>query len=90
MRLLASGVRTSRNVWLGSEAKTINFSRLQNILGSKRRLDRSIPWRSVKLFTTNQFFATTTQNTQNSNANTIDCSVGTDCWNECVNFNWVV
>jgi len=69
MRLLALGVRTSRIAWLGSEAKTINFSQLQNILGSKRRLDRPIPpipWRSVKLFTTNQFFATTTQNMQNS------------------------
>ena len=45
--------------WLGSVAKTINFHSYGNFTGTKRRLDRPFPWRSVKLFTTNQCFATT-------------------------------
>ena len=45
--------------------KTQQFSWLRNITGSKGRLDRSIPWRSAKLFTTKQCYATTTHNMQN-------------------------
>jgi len=44
-------------------------------MGSKRRLDVPIPWKSMKLLTTNQCYITTTHNTQNSNVNTIDCMV---------------
>ena len=52
--------------------KNQRFSWLLNMTGSKRRLDRPFLWWSVKLFTTNQCYATTTHSTQNSNANTID------------------
>jgi len=53
--------------------KNYQFSWLRNITGSKRRLDRPFPWHSVKLFTTNQCYATTKRNPQRLNTNTIDC-----------------
>ena len=54
--------------------KNYQFSQLRNITGSKRRLDIPFPWQSVKLFTTNSWYATTTRNTQCSNATEIDCT----------------
>jgi len=47
--------------------KNYQFLQLQNTMGSKRQLNRPISWWSVKLFTTNQCYATTTHNTQCSN-----------------------
>ena len=40
--------------------KNYRFSRLQNTLGLKWRLNTPFPWRPVKLFTTNLCYATTT------------------------------
>jgi len=61
-------------VWLGSVVKTINF----HATGSKRRLDRPFLWRSVKLLTINQCYATPPpspqHNMQCSNKSTIDCT----------------
>ena len=55
--------------------KNCQFSQLRNITGSKGRLDIPFPWQSVKLFTTNSCYATTTRNTQCSNATEIDCTM---------------
>jgi len=62
-------------VLCGQRGKNNQFSWLWDITGSKRRLDRPILWRSRKLFTTNQCFATTTRNMQNSNTNAIDYNI---------------
>lgn len=51
------------------------FSWLWSITESRKRFDRPMPWRSVKLFNTNQYYATTTHNTPNSNTNAIECTL---------------
>ena len=60
--------------WLGSMAKNYQFSQLWNITGSKGRFDIPFPWQSMKLFTTNSCYETTTRNTQCSNAMEINCN----------------
>jgi len=54
--------------------KNYQFSQLRNITGSKGRLNIPFPWQSMKLFTTKSCYATTTRNTQCSNAMEIDCT----------------
>ena len=57
--------------------KNYQFSQLRNITGSKGRLDIPFLWQSMKLFTTNSCYTTTTLNMQCSNATEIDCTYGT-------------
>jgi len=45
-------------------SKNFPFLLQQNIAGPEQRLNRPILWRSLKQFTTNQWYATTTRNNQ--------------------------